>query len=59
MSGTVVIVIAALLGWCVISVVLALLVGRRLRGGGPQITSGWTRPAKTKERQRQDRMPAA
>jgi hypothetical protein len=30
MSGTVLIVLAALFGWCVLSVVLALFVGRRL-----------------------------
>lgn len=59
MSGTVVIVIAALIGWFVLSLVLALLVGRRLSRTAPPVAPTWIRPVSITERPRRDRMPAA
>ena len=59
MSGTVVIVVAALFGWCMLSVVLALLVGRRLRQTEPPALPTWVRPVEITAARRRDRMPAA
>jgi hypothetical protein len=59
MSGTVVIVIAALVGWCLISVALALLIGRRLRQDAPAVRPAWIRPVRMPDAQRRDRRPAA
>ena len=59
MSGTVVIVIAALIGWFVLSVVLALMVGRRLGRTAPPVAPTWVRPVSIMERRRRDRRPAA
>jgi hypothetical protein len=60
MSGTVVIVIAALIGWFVLSLFLALMVGRRLgRTAPPPVTPAWIPPVSIAERRRRDQMPAA
>jgi hypothetical protein len=59
MSGTVVIVIAALIGWCLLSVALALFVGRRLRTTAPPVVPTWVRPVDIRYARRRDRMPAA
>ena len=59
MSGIVVIVIAALLGWCLVSGALALLVGRRLRRAAPPVVHTWIRPVRIADEQRRDRRPAA
>jgi hypothetical protein len=58
MSGTVVIVIAALLGWFVLSAALALAVGRRLRSA-PQVPPPRMQPASMPDSGRRDRLPAA
>ena len=59
MSGTVVIVIAALIGWFVLSLVLALVVGRRLGRAAPPVPTARIRPVSMAERRRRDRLPAA
>lgn len=59
MSGTVVIVIAALLGWFAISVALALLIGRRLHQDAPAVTPTWIRPVRMTDFPQRDRRPAA
>jgi hypothetical protein len=60
MSGTVVIVIAALLVWCALSVALALLIGRRLRSDAPSVAPPtWIRPVSGADIRRRDRRPAA
>jgi hypothetical protein len=59
MSGTVVIVIAALLGWCVLSLALALVLGRRLRQDAPRVTPTWIRPVSASASRQRDRRPAA
>ncbi len=59
MSGTVVIVIAALIGWFVISAVVALLLGRRLRRSAPAVIPTWVRPVSISSERRRDRRTAA
>jgi hypothetical protein len=59
MSGTVVIVLAAMIGWFVLSLALALVVGRRLSRTAPPAAPTWIRPVSITERRRQNRMPAA
>ncbi len=61
MSGTVVIVIAALLGWCALSVAIALLVGRRLGRDAPAVRPPWIRPVsgRMSDERRRARRPAA
>ena len=60
MSGTVVIVVAALLVWFALSVALALLIGRRLRSDAPSAAPPtWIRPVIRNEAPRRARRPAA
>jgi hypothetical protein len=59
MSGTVVIVIAALLGWFVLSVALALAIGRRLHHNAPRVAPTWIRPMGATNTRSRDRRPAA
>lgn len=59
MSGIVVIVMAALLGWFVFSVALALLIGRRLHQHGPAIAPSWIRPVSAPDARQRKRRSAA
>jgi hypothetical protein len=59
MSGMVVIVIAALLGWFVLSVALALAVGRRLGRSAAPVAPTWIRPVHLAEDRQWDRRSAA
>jgi hypothetical protein len=59
MSGTVVIVIAALFGWCALSVALALVIGRRLRLDARPVGPTWIRPVQLADARQQDQRPAA
>jgi hypothetical protein len=59
MSGTVVIVIAALVGWFALSVALALAIGRRLHQDAPRFAPTWIRPVSATTTRSRHRQPAA
>jgi hypothetical protein len=59
MSGVVVIVIAALLGWCLVSVAVAVLVGRRLGRSDPGMAATRIPPVDVQDTRARDRRSAA